>query len=147
MKKFHFKLESYLKVKEIEYKRKIFDLSKVIGELHEKKNQIEKYYSEQGRLSKDRTLDLENSELDLVFIKNTQNYFSFLGKKKQIVVRQIEEIEKKFIEKKEIANEARKVQRVVELLKEKKWREHKILLKKEEEKDIDDFNIKKFKKI
>ena len=140
MKKFKFKLEGFLKLRHIEEQKKMAELASVIGRVESEKNEISNYFDESRRLLREEALKARDGVFDMQYSRALMNYFYVLEKKRKVAERNIEELQQELLQKQQEANFARRNRRVIELVKEKKQREHQKQVLDEENKMLDEFN-------
>ncbi len=142
MKKFQFRLEGYLRIKEIEERQKMAELAQVVGEVSRERAQIQNYFDESARLVDEQRNRMFTREFDIQYNRTVQNYFYVLERRRKVAERRIDELQVELAEKQRIANEARKKRRVIEILKAQKKSEHDQMVAREEAKQLDEFNSK-----
>ncbi|MDH5718292.1 MAG: hypothetical protein OEZ22_11750 [Spirochaetia bacterium] len=121
MKKFKFKLEPFLKLKKLEEKNKMVELSKVAQEAENQQIEINNYYEKSGILLSEEAIKMREGIFDLSYQIIMQNYFYNMKKRKEIAERKMLEIEMRLKKKQDEMIIARKNRRVIEIIKEKKW--------------------------
>lgn len=139
MKKFQFKLEPYLKLKEMAEKKRLHELAQVSGQIDKNRQIIDFYYSEGERLQRGNNLQEDVSMIDKVRLTN--NYLKGLRQKMEVAERENFHLQDELKKRQEILMEARREKKMVEVIKEKRYKEHQELVKQEELKEIDDYNI------
>lgn len=143
MKRFRFKLESYLKLQQIEEKKRLAELAVVAGEVSKQQNEIKRYYQESDLwLSKTATLKVDGvlTHGQLEERRMLYSYLEQLKKKSIIAERKMEELRDQLKQKQDAVVQARKKRRTIEIIKEKKWDEYREGLRKEEQANLDEFN-------
>ena len=73
---------------------------------------------------------MRQGKFDVQYTRVLQNYFYVLEKRRIVAERRIEELQGELKKRQDIANEARKNRRVIEILRENKMREHTKQLEK-----------------
>lgn len=138
MKKFKYKMETLLKLKEnLEKQLKIefINMKNCLTEEKEKLNKLnQRYHKYESLLIK----NLKN-ELNITDINSHKNSLVFINKKineQEELINEIEEDLEKIIKN---LIQIIKEKKVLEKLKDKEYEKYKIELKKEEDKEIDDF--------
>lgn len=140
MKRFKFKLETYLKLKKLEEQNKMAGLATVIGKIEAQKVEVTNYFSESNRLLGEEAQKIRRGEFDIKYTKDLHNYFYLLERRRRVAERTIESLSEELAEKQAIANAARKKRRVIEILKENMKKEHQKAVDDEESKNLDEFN-------
>lgn len=140
MKRFKFKLETYLKLKKLEEQNKMADLAMVIGKIEAERAEVENYFSESNRLLSEEAQKVRRGEFDIKYTKDLQNYFYLLERRRRVAERAVEALDEELAEKQAAANAARKKRRVIEILKENIKKEHQKAVDEEESKNLDEFN-------
>lgn len=138
MRKFKYKMETLLKLKEnLEKQLKIefINIKNYLTEEKEKLNKLnQRYYKYESLLIK----SLKN-ELNITDINSHKNSLVFINKKineqKELINELEEDLEKIIKNLIQIIKE----KKVLEKLKDKEYEKYKIELRKEEDKEIDDF--------
>ena len=141
MKRFKFKLETYLKLKKLEEQNKMADLATVISKIEAQKVEVTNYFSESNRLLGEEAQKIRRGEFNIKYTKDIQNYFYLLERRRRVAERTIESLGEELAEKQAIANAARKKRRVIEILKENIKKEHQKAVDDEESKNLDEFNL------
>ncbi|MDH5719417.1 MAG: hypothetical protein OEZ13_02235 [Spirochaetia bacterium] len=127
-----------MKLKELEEKTALTDLSKTVSEVEKINNHIRQYNIESTRISYNEADKLRMGQYDAKFQKMASLYLNMLKKKKNIAERRYIEIEPILQRKREKVIETRKKKRVIEIIKEKKEREYKYEIAREEIKFLDE---------
>lgn len=140
MKRFKFKLETYLKLKKLEEQNKMADLATVVGKIEAQRSEVTNYFSESNRLLSEEAQKIRQGEFDIKYTKDLQNYFYLLERRRRVAERTIESLGEELADKQALANAARKKRRVIEILKENIKKEHQKAVDDEESKNLDEFN-------
>lgn len=140
MKKFRFHLESYLKLKKVKEQQKLGDLARVMGKVNIFRAQQQAFEDEYNHL-----LNLQRNRFlaEATPIKTVREMYEYLGalrQRRDTATRNIAQLEPELAEKRDAYNAARKERRVVEILREKRWKEYQSALEKEDISFMDEFN-------
>lgn len=130
MKKFEFKLQKVLDLREFEKKQAQIELGKATAEVNRIQDLLDAVASQ--RINMQNSLK-ENSGFE--FYAKSQQYFIFLDQKKEQFLEEMARAELVVEQKREIFLEASKNVKVLEKLKEKKLVEYKKESLKQEEKE------------
>jgi len=145
MKKFKFKLEAILKLREIEEKNKLGELAKVVGQINKWNADIETFTTESTHKLKEESVKLRQHKSTFKDMQITREYFTFLNRKKKLALKKIEELQPALVQKQVEYNEARKEKKKYEILRKKKFKEYQYELEKEEQKFIDELAQRKIR--
>ncbi|RME91295.1 MAG: hypothetical protein D6767_05425 [Candidatus Hydrogenedentota bacterium] len=143
MKKFRFKLDSYLKILEIQEKQKLAELAEVAGKVSAQKNQINRYYEESQNWLQESASLVQIGEVSTDVWKQRQYIYSYLGnlrKNADRAQRELETLQEELQEKQKAVMEARKKKRTIEILREKKYKEYQKEVSRQETAQLDEFN-------
>ena len=144
MKKFHFKLETWLKIKKLKEQDQLNELAKVTSKMNKHRSEIDMFFQQSSALLKNESDAMKHhgNKIDIRHRQEIFKYLSFLNQRKRAAERHIEEMRPELGAKIENLNKARKERRVIEILKEKKYAEYKKESAKEEQTLSDEFNSK-----
>lgn len=141
MKKFRFKLEPFLKLKEMAEKQKLYELAQVTGQIDKNNQIIEFYYSESERLGKQLNVKIADSRISMFQL--TQHYLMGLRQKMQVAERENLQLQDELQKRQAALTQARREKKTVEVLKKRRYEEYKATVLKEELAEIDDHNNKR----
>lgn len=144
MKKFRFKLEPFLKLKEMAEKQKLQELAQVTGQIDKNNQVIDFYYRESERLGKKTKVQIADSRISLFQI--TQHYLMGLRQKKQAAERENLQLQEELQKRQAALTQARREKKTVEILKTRRYEEYKATVLKEELAEMDDYNNKKLQR-
>lgn len=144
MKAFKFNLEALYKYRKNIEKEKQAELAKVSSKYNKEKTEKEKCLSgiKHDILVFDNTQDkIENSDMVQMYMA-VSDYIVGLRYKIKTHEEKMDKISVELREKQRILSKATTDRRAVEILKEKKLREHKIMMLKEEQKTMDEYKVR-----
>ena len=133
MKKFKFNLEGYLKIKDIQEKKKLYDFAKVNKVLNEHRLAIEEYDTTVKVMLQEDIDNFRNGSFNYFNQKDKKHYLFSLQKKVEITKNKAESIKHELETKKNLLIQARKEKKIIEVFKEKKYEQH---LKKENAEEL-----------
>jgi len=145
MKKFKFKLQGILKLKEIEEKGKLTELAKVVGEINRWQSESDQFLLQSEKFLKAESQKIRQGQSSFRDMQLTREYFSFLGRKKDLALKKIEELQPALLKQQAKYNEARKEKKKYEILKEKRYKDYLYEVDKEEQKFIDELSQRKLR--
>lgn len=140
MKKFRFALEGYLKVKKAKEQEKLGDLARVMRKVNVFREQQQAFDSEYGSMLNAQREEFRNKAIPITQLRDMYDYLGALRLRKDTATRHIAEMDGEVSEKRTAYNAARKERRVIEIIRERKWAEHRTEAEKEEGKFLDEFN-------
>lgn len=140
MRKFKFALEGYLKVKKAKEQEKLGELAKVMRKVNVFREQQQAFDSQYSTMLQAQRNDFLGKEIPITQLKDMYDYLGALRLRKDTATRHIADMEPEVAEKRKVYNAARKDRRVIEIIREKKWTEHRAEVEKEEVKFLDEFN-------
>jgi flagellar FliJ protein len=147
VKKFHFALEGYLKVKKVKEQAKLGELAQVMRKVNVFREQQQTFDSEYGAMLQSQRNAFLGKAIPITQLKDMYDYLGALKQRKDTATRHIANLEPDVAEKRAAYNAARKDRRVIEIIREKKWSEHKIELEKEEQSFLDEMNQTRQRKL
>ena len=143
MKKFRYALEPLLKIRKFQEKQEFSKYGRILGEINKHTQKI----METRELKADFTNLERKKMMEGYFNLSDKNlsgqYYDNLSK---VIIHAEKEIESRKEETetlRKIAEKARQRRKILEILKEKKYNEFELELKKMEFKDLDEFNQRK----
>jgi flagellar protein FliJ len=142
-KKYKFKLESLLKIRQLKEKVEEIELAKISKEINHHKNLLNRYNDEINSMYAYYEEVTQNPDA----IKTLQ-YFPFSIDKKRLSIEEeelkIKELKIKYDEQIKKFNQARGETKIIQNMKEKDFLKHKKLINKKEEEDLEElFRIRK----
>lgn len=140
MKKFKFGLESYLKVKKVKEQAKLGELAKVMQKVNVFREQQQAFDLHYNEMLQSQRNQFVRQSVPIDQMRDMYEYLGALRLRKDTATMHIQELEPELNEKRNAYNAARKDRRVVEILREKKWADHKLAVEKEELSFMDEFN-------
>lgn len=141
MKKFKFHLETILKLRTLTLDEKIRALSEIVSLVNSYKTAITENEAEIEK-SRKKLSDTLKEGVDLAMFRSFDAYIKRLYTENDDFLVKIEDLEPELNKAREEVYEARKHVKVLEILKEKKWKEHRKLISKLERKETEEFNIR-----
>ncbi len=140
MKKFHFRLESYLKIKKLKEQEKLGALAKVMAKVNKYHADEAAYEEEYAKLLQTQRGIFTEKAVAIHEVHSLYEFIDALRRRRDIATHNIALLQDELSEKRTAYNEARKARRTIEIIREKKWSEYKMELEKEEIAAMDDFN-------
>lgn len=141
MKKFEFKLQSLLKLREIEEQHKLAELAGVVSRYQENIAAMEKFKSESKHLLNRESQRLQQEQtLDFDYMRSVSRYLGMLRMKRNSAEKNLEGIAGELAKKQEEVAKYRTRRRAIEILKEKRIAEHKYEANREQQNQLDEFN-------
>lgn len=147
MRRFTFRLQSVLNIKEKKLEDERLKLGEIISTLEAQKDVLLELSDKKENLKKQLNATLENSILDIQFVVGYKNYLERL---EQDIKTQFEIIKKTQIELEEQqiqVNEAYKEVKVLEKLKEKQYKNFLFEYEQNQIKELDDITNSRQKKV
>ena len=147
MRRFKFRLQSVLNIKEKKLEDERLKLGEIISTLEAQKDVLLELSDKKENLKKQLNATLENSILDIQFVVGYKNYLERL---EQDIKTQFEIIKKTQIELEEQqiqVNEAYKEVKVLEKLKEKQYKNFLFEYEQNQIKELDDITNSRQKKV
>ncbi len=142
MKKFAFKMEKLLEIREFKEREKSLELAEVTGRYIDKKNEITRFKELRKQiLTKRFSYADNNSGADPVF---TDTQISAIREKITALKKALKEIEAEREEIRAEYLEALKDKKVLEKLKDKRMSEHEKEERSKEDKALDDISVTRF---
>ena len=143
MKKFHFKLEALEKKRKQIEREKQSDLAKV-STLYNKEENYKSLCFEtiKENISYSDNLDYTNEDDMNIIIQISESNFA-LHNRAEVHENNMNKIKPELIKRQKILAEASKQKRAVEILRERKYKEYKKYVLKEEQKILDDWSNEK----
>lgn len=139
MKKFSFRLEKVLGLKDFKEQEAKIDLGRAISEMQIIQNQIEEIAKEKHKQNKARS-----NTKDIYVLQSIEHYINRLDLKKEELLESLAKAQIIVEEKRKVLQEAMKETKVLTKLKEKKREQHKKEELLETEKTLDDIGNRKF---
>jgi len=140
MKKFKFALEGYLKVKKAAEQTKLGELARVMRKVNVYREQQQTFEDQYSAMLTAQRKDFVQKAMPIDRLRDMYDYLAALRQRRDSATRHIADLEGEMSEKRNAYNAARKDRRVVEILRERKWTEHRAAVEKEEIKFLDDLN-------
>lgn len=140
MKKFKFPLESFLKVKKVKEQARLGELAKVMQKVNVFREQQQQFDNQYSSLLAGQRSQFIAQAVPIQHLRDMYEYLGALKSRKETATRHIADLEPELAEKRNAYNAARKDRRVIEILREKKWNDHKMEVEKEEIAFLDEFN-------
>lgn len=135
MKKFVFSMEKILDLRRFEQERAEAELSKAVAEVNRIQDGLNDVASKRVH-----AVQVSDSSSDLSFKVNSQNFLSFLDMKKEKLLNEMVQAQMAADEKRAVVREAIQKVKVLEKLREQKFKAWKKAADAEEENDSDDLN-------
>lgn len=142
MKKFSFRLQPFLKLKEMQEKQKLHELAEINGRIDKNQQTIDFYYKETTRLYSRKITSTKDDDRALNIRLLNDEYLNGLKQKMQIAERENLLLQEELHKRQQALLQARKEKKVVEVVREKHLQKYNEFVKKEELKEIDDYNDK-----
>ena len=136
MKRFHFKLEKVLKLRSFREQEAEMELARAIGALTVIENKIKETAVKRAEAASIRFLPNQRA-VDIFY---TDLYITRLDKQRDKLLEEAAKAELVVEDAREKFREASRERKIVDKLKERKFKEYKDMVKKEEIKTIDDLS-------
>lgn len=140
MKRFKFQLEGYLKVKKAKEQQKLGELARVISRVNIYKEQQQAFDDQYNAMLNAQRAEFMTQAVPINQVRDMYEYLGALRLRKDTATREITGIEPELAEKRNAYNAARKDRRVIEIMRERKLSEHKLITEKEEMQFLDEVN-------
>lgn len=140
MKQFTFSLQKILNLRQFEQNQAELELGKANAEIARIQNSL-KAIAEKKVLVSKQTANTQ----DVGVYNQTSQYFIFLDQRKESFLEELAQAELIAEQRREVVREAMKKVKALEKLREKKIREWKIQLQKEEDEELEDLIASHFK--
>ncbi len=146
MKKFKFRLETILKLKEKALDDKMLELAKVTQLLQEEENKLSNLFNKKNSTN-DYLIEIyQKSEcLNLQEIQNHKDYLVQISVKIQNQENVLKQITALVAEKQKQVHEALKEKNILEKLKEKQSEKHYLEIVQKEMSELDDISISRYR--
>lgn len=144
MKKFEFKLQALLKIKEIEEKKKLAELAVVVNRYQKNVDEINKFDVESNFLLQQESSRLKSEKtLDFQYMRGLSRYLDILRNRRNNAQKNLNEMATELSNKQKEVAGYRVRRRAIEILKEKQLDEHSQSINKETISQLDEFNSRK----
>lgn len=144
MKKFEFKLQALLKIKEIEEKKKLAELAVVVNRYQKNVDQINKFDVESNFLLQQESSRLKSEKtLDFQYMRGLSRYLDILRNRRNNAQKNLNEMATELSNKQKEVAGYRVRRRAIEILKEKQLDEHSQSINRETISQLDEFNSRK----
>ena len=144
MKKFEFKLQALLKIKEIEEKKKLAELAVVVNRYQKNVDQINKFDVESNFLLQQESSRLRSEKtLDFQYMRGLSRYLDILRNRRNNAQKNLNEMATELSNKQKEVAGYRVRRRAIEILKEKQLEEHSQSINRETISQLDEFNSRK----
>jgi len=140
MKKYKFKLEPLLKLREFEEKQKFMEFSKVLAKVNENNTDITEGDQKRKNVLVRENKQIQKGTFSLSYAIDARRYIKHLDKKKEVAKRNNLELKDEYDTKLNIAKEYRLKRKTLEILKEKREKIFEEEIKSIEQKELDEFN-------
>lgn len=144
MKKFEFKLQALLKIKEIEEKKKLAELAVVVNRYQKNVDEINKFDVESNFLLQQESSRLKSEKtLDFQYMRGLSRYLDILRNRRNNAQKNLNEMATELSNKQKEVAGYRVRRRAIEILKEKQLDEHSKTINRETISQLDEFNSRK----
>lgn len=144
MKKFEFKLQALLKIKEIEEKKKLAELAVVVNRYQTNVDEINKFDVESNFLLQQESSRLKSEKtLDFQYMRGLSRYLDILRNRRNNAQKNLNEMATELSNKQKEVAGYRIRRRAIEILKEKQLDEHSQTINRETISQLDEFNSRK----
>jgi flagellar export protein FliJ len=144
MKKFEFKLQALLKIKEIEEKKKLAELAVVVNRYQKNVDEINKFDVESNFLLQQESSRLKSEKtLDFQYMRGLSRYLDILRNRRNNAQKNLNEMATELSNKQKEVAGYRVRRRAIEILKEKQLDEHSQRINRETISQLDEFNSRK----
>ena len=144
MKKFEFKLQALLKIKEIEEKKKLAELAEVVSRYQKNVDEINKFDVESSHLLSEESSRLKSEKtLDFQYMRSLSRYLDLLRNRRNNAQKNLDKMSSELSSKQKEVAGYRVRRRAIEILKEKQLFEYNQKLNRESTAQFDEFNSKK----
>ena len=144
MKKFEFKLQALLKIKEIEEKKKLAELAEVVSRYQKNVDEINKFDVESSHLLSEESSRLKSEQtLDFQYMRSLSRYLDLLRNRRNNAQKNLDKMSSELSSKQKEVAGYRGRRRAIEILKEKQLFEYNQKLNRESTAQFDEFNSKK----
>ena len=144
MKKFEFKLQALLKIKEIEEKKKLAELAVVVNRYQKNVDEINKFDVESNFLLQQESSRLKSEKtLDFQYMRGLSRYLDILRNRRNNAQKNLNEMATELSNKQKEVAGYRVRRRAIEILKEKQLDEHSQTINRETISQLDEFNSRK----
>ena len=144
MKKFEFKLQALLKMKEIEEKKKLAELAVVVNRYQKNVDEINKFDVESNFLLQQESSRLKSEKnLDFQYMRGLSRYLDILRNRRNNAQKNLNEMATELSNKQKEVAGYRVRRRAIEILKEKQLDEHSQSINRETISQLDEFNSRK----
>lgn len=144
MKKFEFKLQALLKIKEIEEKKKLAELAVVVNRYQKNVDEINKFDVESNFLLQQESSRLKSEKtLDFQYMRGLSRYLDILRNRRNNAQKNLNEMATELSNKQKEVAGYRIRRRAIEILKEKQLDEHSQTINRETISQLDEFNSRK----
>ena len=144
MKKFEFKLQALLKIKEIEEKKKLAELAVVVNRYQKNVDEINKFDVESNFLLQQESSRLKSEKtLDFQYMRGLSRYLDILRNRRNNAQKNLNEMATELSNKQKEVAGYRIRRRAIEILKEKQLDEHSQRINRETISQLDEFNSRK----
>lgn len=144
MKKFEFKLQALLKIKEIEEKKKLAELAVVVNRYQKNVDEINKFDVESNFLLQQESSRLKSEKtLDFQYMRGLSRYLDILRNRRNNAQKNLNEMATELSNKQKEVAGYRVRRRAIEILKEKQLDEHFQTINRETISQLDEFNSRK----
>ncbi len=147
MRRFKFRLQSVLNIKEKKLEDERLRLARIISELEAQKDVLLELNEKKEKLEKDLNAELENSILDIQNVLSAKNYISRLEGDIKTQFEIIKKTQMELQEQQIQVNNAYKEVKVLEKLKEKQYANFLFEYEQNQIKEIDDITSSRQKKV
>lgn len=148
MKKFHFRLEPVLKIKEKALDDKMLELAKITGLYQEEEGKLGNLANKKQKVNNDLIKLYQSGEcLDIQEVQSYKDYLISLGSEMIKQEHLLIQIRKAVEEKQNAVREALKEKNILEKLKEKQSQKHYSELLQKEAIELDDIAISRYKAV
>lgn len=140
MKNFKFNLEPYLKVKKMHEKKKLQELAVIAGEVSHYRQIEQEYFDRSREYARNASQQFKKGSFNAREMMMMSDYFRALKSRKVEAGHKIEKLSEELNKRREAAQKARMARRTVEIIREKRLREHNEEMAREETAFMDEHN-------
>ena len=143
VKKFKFKLQTYLNLKELEEKKQFMLLSRIVQNINRADETSRFFQKEHSRFIDRAVKEFKQQKLNVSHYKIVNQYFRDLKKKEKLVQEQADALQNELLQKQQDVLEASKNKKLITILKNKEYEKYRKRILKLEQEVIDECNRRK----
>lgn len=145
MKKFRYKLDPLLKIREFREKQEFTNYGRMLGEINKHSEKIRETIQLKAEFTNFQRKKMMEGYFNLSEKSLAQDYYNKLSKVKVHAENEIASRKEETERLRKLAEKARQQRKILEILKEKKFSDYQLELGKWEYKELDEFNQRKRK--